>query len=142
MNNKFIQVNVVFLCHDGSGNFLMSLRGKASRDNQGLWDPGSGKIEYGESSLQAVKRELKEEYNVSECIIEPLGVSENNHTDYHWITFEYLVKVNKNQVKNNEPKKLEDVKWFDFNELQTLKTHLLFPELLTKYKKKLEIIIN
>lgn len=36
----YIGVCVVYLCHDGQGNFVMNKRGKNCRDEVGKWDIG------------------------------------------------------------------------------------------------------
>jgi hypothetical protein len=36
---------VVFACHDGQGNYLLSKRSTACRDEHGTWDQGGGGIE-------------------------------------------------------------------------------------------------
>ena len=41
----FTGVTVVFLCHDGKGNILLSKRGQNARDERGTWDPGGGGLE-------------------------------------------------------------------------------------------------
>ena len=56
----YIGVGVVFFCHDGNGNFLMSKRSKNTRDEHGRWDPGGGSIELGEPVEGALEREIKE----------------------------------------------------------------------------------
>ena len=61
----FIGVTCVFYCHDGKGNLLMHKRSSQCRDEHGRWDPGSGSMEHGETFLQTVRREIKEEYCVT-----------------------------------------------------------------------------
>ena len=41
---EYIGVGVVFFCHDGEGNFILSKRTKNTRDEHGRWDPGGGAI--------------------------------------------------------------------------------------------------
>lgn len=136
-----IKACVVFLCHDGKGNFLMSLRGEGSRDNHGLWDPGSGEILYGEKSAQALKRELLEEYNSIPKQYIFMGIRENINKENHWICFDYLVEVERNLVKNNEKNKLIKIEWFNYKQLPIKDSHPLFGEFLEKNKKIIEKIL-
>lgn len=133
-----ISANVVFLCHDGEGHFLLSKRGENTRDNHNLWDPGSGRVEFGETSMQALTRELEEEYGVQPIEQALLGVRENVDTYSHWITFEYLVKVDRSKVKNNEPHKLDELRWFNVSELPLEKSHPLFSFLVTDHYTTLQ----
>lgn len=135
-----ISANVVFLCHDGAGQFLMSLRGENTRDNHGLWDPGSGEIAVGETSAQALKRELGEEYGVSARDTQLLGVRENVNSDSHWITFEYLVLVDRDAVLNNEPHKLIQLSWFSLADLPLDQAHPLFSLLVKDYYSTLDAL--
>ena len=43
----YIGVSTPFYCHDGQGNFLFHKRSQKCRDEQGRWDTGSGKLEFG-----------------------------------------------------------------------------------------------
>ena len=41
---SYIGTAVVFFCHDGKGNFVLSKRGENCRDEHGRWDPGGGAV--------------------------------------------------------------------------------------------------
>ena len=58
----FIGVTVVYFCHDGKGNVLLSKRGKNSRDEHGTWDPGGGGVEFEDTVLDTLRKEIAEEY--------------------------------------------------------------------------------
>ncbi|HET8708754.1 MAG TPA: hypothetical protein VFL85_00580, partial [Candidatus Saccharimonadales bacterium] len=45
----FIGVSCGFLCHDGTGRFLMQKRSQNCRDEQGRWDIGAGSHEFGDN---------------------------------------------------------------------------------------------
>ena len=53
---------VVALIRDGNGNILMQRRGKGKfPDADGKWEFPGGKVDFGESPLEALEREVKEE---------------------------------------------------------------------------------
>lgn len=54
---------VVYFCHDGKGNFLLAQRSKNARDEQGRWDIGGGGIDFGDTVVDTLKKEIKEEYS-------------------------------------------------------------------------------
>ncbi len=136
-----IGVSVVFFCHDGKGNFLLSKRSINSRDEHGKWDPGGGGVNFGESITSALKREIKEEYCANILEAEFLGFRDVHRVDEkkrktHWIAIDYKVLINREKVKNGEPKKNEKIGWFT---LETLPAplHSQFPFFIKKYKNKL-----
>lgn len=136
----FTGISVVFLCHDGNGNFLFSQRGQSCRDEQGMWDPGGGSLEFGESIDDAVVREVSEEYGARVLEKKFLGFREalrlqNGHPS-HWIAFDFLVLVDPKQVKNNEPHKLDAIGWFRLNNLPT-PLHSQIPKYFEKYGSQL-----
>lgn len=136
-----IGVCVVFYCHDGEGNFLLSKRSKYCRDEHGRWDPGGGGVNFGESTLQALKREVKEEYNTSIRKAELLGFRELHRKDEkgrktHWISVDYKVLVDRSTVKNGDPKKHEEIGWFRLDGIPK-PTHSQMPLFLKKYKARL-----
>ena len=115
-------VAVSFLCHDGDGNFLFHQRSQHTRDEQGKWDWGSGKLEFGETVPEALAREIKEEYgcdivSVDEILPPTVWHSQTAGHDTHWVILNHVVRVNHSQVKNNEPRSISQVGWFKFNNL-------------------------
>jgi len=133
-------VTVSYFCHDGKGNVVMSLRGKGSRDEQGTWDIGGGGVDLGESVSQTLRKEVKEEYCADILEQEFLGYRdvfrEQNGVQTHWILLGFKVRVNPAQVKNGEPHKFDDVRWFKIGEFpQPL--HSQFMPFFEQFKDKL-----
>lgn len=74
MSAHFLVVVAFFIEHDGH---VLVLRRSASKDHApGEWEPGSGRVEPGESPLEAVRREAKEETGLE---IEVLGPIDTFH---------------------------------------------------------------
>jgi ADP-ribose pyrophosphatase YjhB (NUDIX family) len=131
---------VVYFCHDGEGNVLLSKRGKNSRDEHGTWDPGGGSIELGVTVENTLRKEIKEEYCTDIINYEFLGYRdvhrEHDGKATHWIVIDFKVLVDKDKVKNGEPHKLDAVEWFALENLPT-SLHSQFPYFLEKYKNRL-----
>src|SRR4051812_21604994 len=112
----YIGISTPFYCNDGQGNFLFHKRGKNSRDEQGKWDPGGGKLEFGLTLEENVLKEVLEEYNCKGIIQEALPahtvLRELDGKKTHWLAIPFFVKVNREEVKNNEPEKIEELGWF------------------------------
>ena len=134
---------VVFFCHDGKGNFVMGKRNNTRRDEHGRWDIGGGSVEFGEKVEDCLRREIKEEYSAGILEYEFLGFRDvhrkHNDTRTHWIALDFKVLVNPDQVKNNEPHKFDDIKWFTIKTLPPAdQIHSQLPHFLEKYKDKLK----
>jgi 8-oxo-dGTP diphosphatase len=118
-----IGVAVTFFCHDGRGNILLGMRTTKCRDEHGCWDPGGGQVYLGENPRATVDRELQEEYGATALECEFLGFRsvhrQHNKQPTHWISLDYLVRVDPEKIHNNEPEKLSRLEWFPFNSLPT-----------------------
>lgn len=136
----FIGVGVVFYCHDGQGNVLMSKRGGDSKNEVGRWDIGGGKVEFGEAVEHALMREIKEEYMTDVVGKEFLGFRdvfvEYGGVPNHWVTFDFKVLVDKTKAGNGEPHKFDGVHWFKKDEFPS-PMHSQLPTFLAKYADKL-----
>lgn len=118
----FTGVTTTFYCHDGNGNLLMHKRSQKCRDEQGKWDVGSGSLEFGLTPEDNLKKEIKEEYCTDVKDIKLLGVRSTHRnlsdgTPTHWIAFEYLVLIDRNQVKIGEPESMDEIGWFTLDNL-------------------------
>ena len=134
-------VAVVFLCHDGNGNFLLSKRGVNSRDEHGTWDPGGGSVEVGDTIEDTLRKEILEEYCTNVLDYEFLGYRdvhrEHEGKKTHWVVLDFKVLVDREKAKNGEPHKLDAVEWFTLENLPT-PTHSQFPNFLELYKEKIK----
>ncbi len=136
----FVGIAIVYFCHDGKGNFVMSKRSKNSRDEIGTWDPGGGALEFGDSLETTLKREIKEEYGTDVISYEFLGFRDVHRKlkkrKTHWLALDFKVLVDPKKVKNAEPHKLDQVAWFHLDNLPK-PVHSQFPDFILRYKDKL-----
>jgi ADP-ribose pyrophosphatase YjhB (NUDIX family) len=116
-----IGVTVCFIVHNGKGNVLLQKRSKNTRDEQGNWDIGGGALEFGESIKDAVAREVFEELCDKPTKIEFLEVGEahrhNGSEPTHWIWLLHAVKVDPSKVKIGEPERIDEIGWFNSENL-------------------------
>ena len=116
-------ITTAFYCTDGAGRFLFNKRSKQSRDEQGTWDCGAGKLEFGLSLEENVLKEVREEYGCVGEILEQLPahavVREHAGERTHWVAIPFVVRVDPAEVKNNEPHKFDVVEWFTLDNLPT-----------------------
>jgi len=132
----FTGVCVVYFCHDGEGNFVMAKRSSNCRDEHGSWDIGGGGIEFGDTIEDTIKKEIAEEYCTDVLNTEFLGYRdvhrEHDGKKTHWIALDFKVLVDKEKVKNGEPHKFDEVKWFRLDNLPEA-LHSQLPTFLDKY---------
>lgn len=112
-----IGLAAVFFCHDGQGNVLMQKRSKRAPDEQDRWDIGGGKIEFGETAYDAMKRELMEEYGVEPLRAEWLGFREYPSLTKHWIDIDFRIQVDRTKVLVGEPLYVNEIRWFTRDEI-------------------------
>ena len=127
----YVGVSTPFYCNDGEGNFLFHKRSKNCRDEQGNWDTGAGKLEFGLSLEENVLKEVFEEYGCKGEIQERMPAHDIFREQYgiktHWVAVPFFIKVNPKEAKNNEPEKIDEMGWFRLDNLpQPLHTAFQF----------------
>ena len=98
---------------------ILLKRTSKTRNGTGFWSKPGGGVEFGEKVEDAVIREIKEELGVDVEIVKFLGFTEGILIDgkQHWISFNYLAKIISGEIKNMEPEKHEEIKWFKLDDL-------------------------
>lgn len=110
VENKQVGVGIAIIV-EKDNKILMGKR--LSKHAYGLDGLPGGRIEYGETLVEAVKRELKEETNLEAINIELVTASSNVFEDgSHWVTMFYKVSA-KGELINLEPHKKESWRWED-----------------------------
>ncbi|MDN3504044.1 MAG: DUF1937 family protein [Rhabdochlamydiaceae bacterium] len=103
----------VLVIHEGK-----ILLGKRLNENgMGDWAPPGGHLEMNESIEECAKRELKEETNLEALSIHEGTWTNDIHSDQHYVTLTMIVNQFSGEVKNLEPHKCEEWKWFDYYDL-------------------------
>lgn len=114
---EHVGVNCAFVCHDGRGRVLLHQRGSDARDEQGVWDSGSGELEFGEEFRDCVAREVREELGTTPINIEQVGVANNvigaPGQTRHWVTIQFAVRIDPDAEVRPEAGKLAGLAWFD-----------------------------
>ena len=136
-----IGVSIVFFCHDGKGNYLLNKRSKNCRDEQGRWDCGGGGLEFGDTVIGTLKKEIKEEYCTDVLDYEFLGYRDahriHNEIKTHWIALDFKVLVDRKKVRNGESHKFEKLDWFKFGKFPK-PLHSEYNKCMKQYKNRLK----
>lgn len=125
----YVGISVVFFCYDNRGRFLAGKRSANCRDETGKWDIGSGEVNIPEESpIQALKREIKEEYGIGIIKSEFLGnryiIRKIDGETTKWLGIDFKVLVDANEIKSFETNKLEAIGWFTLHLLLMLMKHI------------------
>jgi mutator protein MutT len=92
------------------GKLLLVKRRRAPE--AGHWNLPGGKVDFGETVADAVKREIREEVGLDIDLLRMLGIVEMvGIDDQHWVSPIYLAGATEGEARNNEPEKLEAVAW-------------------------------
>ncbi len=141
----YVGITTPFYCHDGNGKILLHKRTTECRDEHNRWDAGSGKLEFNLSLEENVLKELEEEYGCKGKIESQLPahdiLREHDGKKTHWIAVPFFIRVNPEDVKNNEPHKIAEIGWFELDKLPE-PLHTGFAYTLNKYKEYFEKVLN
>jgi 8-oxo-dGTP diphosphatase len=133
-------ITIVYFCHDGKGNFIMSKRNKNARDEHGRWDIGGGGLDFGDTVEDTLRKEIKEEYCTEVLSSEFLGYRDvhrfRDGKPDHWVALDFKVLVDAKKAKNGAPQKFDEVKFFRFDAIPQ-PVHSQFSHFLKLYKSKL-----
>lgn len=104
--------------YDGRGNLLLTRRAK-EKSFPGTWENSGGAARAGETSRQAIARELFEETGIraEEAEFEYLGSDRDSHTHYDFYCLPRQLELSEVVL---QPGETDDVKWADFQEIHRM----------------------
>ncbi|OGZ27443.1 MAG: hypothetical protein A2365_03135 [Candidatus Nealsonbacteria bacterium RIFOXYB1_FULL_40_15] len=136
----YVGVGAGAMIFNRDGKVFLAKRGPKARNEAGKWDFPGGGVEFGKRCEDAVKREIKEEFNMDIEIIELLEVVSHilPEEKQHWVSPSYIAKYVSGEPRIMEPEKTEEIKWVDILEINpnTLTQPSRFD--LDTFKKKYE----
>jgi 8-oxo-dGTP diphosphatase len=116
----YIGAGVGVMIFNSSGEVLLCKRGQATKNERGCWECPGGGIEFGETMVEAVRREIKEELGVDVRIAYQLLAVDHliPAEGQHWVTIPFVAKITSGQTpKVMEPHKCDEIGWFRLSNL-------------------------
>lgn len=84
---------------------------------EGTWGLPGGHLEYGESLIEAAKRELREELGIEVDSLKLISITEGDKISNHYIQVNFLLENFTGQYQLMEPEFCETWQYFDFDDL-------------------------
>jgi len=108
---------------NNQGQILLIKRPLTEKIFPGKWSLIAGKMEWGETVEQALKREAREEVGVEVEVIRYTGRyydKPGRHPAKTIICLPHICKIVKGEPKANQPEEVQEVRWFDPAEIKDL----------------------
>jgi mutator protein MutT len=136
VGKDYIGVGCGPLIINDNNETLLLKRSSNAKNEIGLWQKPGGEVEFGETVIEAIKRETKEEIGVDLEILDFLGYTDHiiKGEEQHWVAFNYLAKISNGTPQILEPHKFDELQWFDLENLPE-KTNQTTKEAVARYKK-------
>ena len=114
-----IGVGVGAMIFNEQGEVFLSQRGPHAKNERGTWEFPGGGVEYGETLVDAITREIHEEYGMVIAITALLGVDDHILPDegQHWVSPTYLARHVSGQPRILESEKCSAIGWFRMDAL-------------------------
>ena len=115
MNNKiFPRVGVGIIIIQDNKTLLLKRNGS---HGQGSWAFVGGHLEFNETLEDCAKREAKEEAGIVLKNVKPVAFTNDffKKENKHYITLFVTAEIKSGVIKNMEPEKCEELKWFSWD---------------------------
>lgn len=126
----YIGIGVFALISNPRGEILL-IRHKAtekrSKEYESWWSMPGGTVEFGETLIGALRREIEEELSLSICDERFLNYNDYIKEGKHWLSMNFSARTAADKLINNEPEKISNTGWFPTKEL---------PENLSPYTRE------
>lgn len=111
----YIGVGVGAIITNPEGQVFLARRGPLAKNERGLWEFPGGSVEFGEKLVDALQREMLEEYAIVIRVGKLLDVVDHilPLEGQHWVSPTYLCQIQSGTPVIMEPEKCSQIGWFD-----------------------------
>ncbi len=116
----YIGVSVGAMIFNEQGQLFLSKRSQNCKNERGCWEVPGGSVEFGEKLIDAIQREMKEEYGVEIEILKQFPATDHIilNENQHWVPTTFLAKILSNRPpKIMEHDKCDAIGFFPLNNL-------------------------
>ncbi len=116
----YIGVGVGGVIVSPNKKIFLAQRGPQAKNEVGKWEFPGGAVEYGETTKDALVREIYEEYAFEIEVISLLTVTDHiiSQEKQHWVSPSYLCTVKSGKPLIVEPEKCSQIGWFTLQEIE------------------------
>lgn len=114
-----IGVSVFALIFNSKNEVLLANHKTTDKKPKGLsgcWSMPGGTVEFGETCIEALRREIKEELNINIYDEELINYNEWIPSERHWVGANFKAKT-KDEPTILEPEKIKEIKFFKMDNL-------------------------
>ena len=115
----YIGVGVGAILLDGDGRVFLAQRGPEAKNERGTWEFPGGTVEFGETLSAALRREMREEFDIQIEVGRLVDVADHILPDegQHWISPTFICRVVSGRPRIMEPAKCSAIGWFAMDAL-------------------------
>jgi 8-oxo-dGTP diphosphatase len=140
----YIGVGVGALIFNDQGKFLVTLRGPAAKNEVGKWEIPGGAVDFGETFVEAIKREVKEELAIEIDVGEMLTLCDHilPEEKQHWVSPTYICAIVSGTPVIQEPEKCSELRWVSVEEAEQLPLSVVTTQDVAKLKAKHQFAVK
>jgi len=116
----YIGVSAGAMIFNDRGELFLAKRSANASNERGCWETPGGKVDFGETLRDAVRREMREEYGIDIELLEQFPAADHLilFEGQHWVSTTFVARIKDGQVPRIlEPHKCDDIGWFPLAEL-------------------------
>ncbi|MBX5321427.1 MAG: NUDIX hydrolase [Candidatus Bathyarchaeota archaeon] len=136
-NQPVVGVGAIIVCN---GKILLEKR--KGEPGKGKWSVPGGLVELGETTENAVIREVKEETGLEVAnpqlidVMDNIVYDENGEVKYHFVIIDYFLRLKGGEAKAADD--AEELKWIPLGEVEKYDLTKTFRAFLQRKREKLE----
>ncbi len=133
-----IGVGVGAIIFDAEGRVFLAKRGPEARNERNRWEFPGGCVEFGETLMHAIVREIAEEYGFEIEVRQLLDVIDHIIPDegQHWVSTTFICGVKSGVPHIKEPHKCDEIGWFGLDAIPVGQLTIASKKSLESLKKK------